>query len=807
MLTPSPRARKRTPPPARARSGKKAAKGAGEKGAPPPARARKAPKPAPAPAAAAGRGGKSLVVVESPTKSRTLTKFLGRGFTVLASNGHIMDLPKRELGVDVENGFEPTYVPLPAKAKALARIRAAAQSAERIFLAPDPDREGEAIAWHLANALKAAKRPVLRLTFNEITERAVQQALKEPRAIDLNLVNAQQARRVLDRLVGYKVSPVLWRRFYFGLSAGRVQSVALRLVSEREEEIRAFVPEEYWTLEADYEKRERGAAGAPERFTARLVRVGEEELEQGQLRGPDSAERARALAAELAGAPGRVRAVETQPRQVHPRAPFITSTLQQTAFNRLGFTAQRTMKIAQALYEGVRGVGLITYMRTDSPRLAGEAIGEMRAWLGRVLGPEYVPESPRQYRSKKGAQDAHEAIRPTSVERTPESVRAELSEEQARLYELIWTRAVASQAASAEYLATTAEIEAGRLGLRASGRVLKFPGFQKLYGLDEDEAENGSSLPELAAGMELIVAAESVRADAEPVRPEQHFTQPPPRYTEASLVKALEEQDIGRPSTYATIVGTITSREYVQRDRGRLVPTELGMAVNRVLVAGFPDIFNVDFTSRMEDELDEVEEGRQEWHRVVQEIWGPLRQDLERSGKGPGTTGELTDKPCPQCGRKLRLRFNRRGAYYACSGYPKCKYTEPLEPPEPPVPVEGVCPKCGAGLVARTGPFGRYVSCARRPECDFTRPFTLGIACPQCGQGELAEKRTRRGKVFYGCSRYPDCDYAVWDRPLPTPCPQCGAPFLLEKVNRQGRTLRCAKPGCGYRSAPEPVGA
>ncbi|HVP15669.1 MAG TPA: type I DNA topoisomerase [Terriglobales bacterium] len=754
-------------------------------------------------APAAGRSsGKALVVVESPTKSRTLSKFLGRGFTVLASNGHIMDLPKRDLGVDVENEFEPTYVPLASKAKAVARIRSAAQNAERIYLAPDPDREGEAIAWHLSRALEDVKRPIARLTFNEITERAVKEALREPRGIDMQLVNAQQARRVLDRLVGYKVSPVLWKRFYFGLSAGRVQSVALRLICEREEEIRLFTPEEYWTVEADFAPADRPADAAA-RFTAKLVRVGEEELEQAQVRGEDAGARAQALAAELAGAPARVATVDTQPRQVHPRAPFITSTLQQTAFNRLGFAAQRTMKVAQQLYE----IGFITYMRTDSPRLAGEAIAEMRAWLARELGAEYVPESPRQHRGKKGAQDAHEAIRPTSVERTPASVRGALSDEQARLYELIWTRALASQAASAEYLATTAEIESGRLGLRASGRVLKFAGFQKLYGLDEDETENGSSLPELAPGMALVVAGEAVRPDAAAVRPEQHFTQPPPRYTEASLVKTLEEQDIGRPSTYATIVGTITSREYVTRDRGRLAPTELGMAVNRALVDGFPDVFTVDFTSKMEDELDEVEDGRQEWHRVVQDFWGPFHRDLEKSARGPGKAGELTDKPCPVCGKKLRMRFNRRGAYYACSGYPKCKYTEPVDPPEPPQPVEGVCPKCGAGLVARTGPFGRYVSCERRPECDFTRPFTLGIACPRCGTGELAEKRSRRGKVFYGCSRYPECDYALWDRPVATPCPQCGAAFLTEKITRQSRSLRCVNPGCGYRSAPEPVGA
>jgi len=777
-----------------------------------PAASRKAvPAKSAAAKSAAAKGGRarSLVIVESPTKSRTLTKFLGRGFTVLASNGHIMDLPKGELGVDVDNDFEPTYVPLPAKARPLAKIRAAAKDAERIYLAPDPDREGEAIAWHLANALKAAKRPVQRLTFNEITERAVKQALEQPRDLDMNLVNAQQARRVLDRLVGYKVSPFLWKKFYFGLSAGRVQSVALRLVCEREEEIRAFVPEEYWTLEADFE------TGARERFTARLVRVGEEELAQGQLRGPDAGERAQAFAAELASSPARVTAVETQPRLVHPRAPFITSTLQQAAYNRLGFSAQRTMKIAQQLYEGVGGVGLITYMRTDSPRLAGEAIGEMRGWLARALGPEYVPESPRQFRGKKGAQDAHEAIRPTAVERTPDSLRGTITEEQLKLYDLIWKRAVASQAASAEYLATTAEIVSGRLGLRASGRVLKFAGFQKLYGFDEEDEENGSSLPELSNGQPLTVAHESVKADPTeggagapvPVRPEQHFTQPPPRYTEASLVKTLEEQDIGRPSTYATIVGTITSREYVERDKGRLAPTDLGMAVNRCLVASFPDVFNVDFTSGMEDELDEVEEGKQEWHKVVHDFWGPFKKDLDKVQGRARTCDEPTDKTCPKCGLPLRMRFNRRGAYFACSGYPKCKYTEPVEPPEPPVPVEGVCPKCGAGLVARTGPFGRYISCARRPECDFTKKFTLGLACPECGTGEIAENRSRRGKVFYGCARYPECRFAFWDKPVGTPCPRCGTSFLIEKVTRRGRTLRCVKPGCHYASEPEPVGA
>jgi DNA topoisomerase-1 len=749
------------------------------------------------------------VIVESPTKSKTLNKFLGRGFSVMASNGHVMDLPKSKLGVDIENDFEPQYEPIRTKNQALAKLQAAAREAQRIYLAPDPDREGEAIAFHLAHVLKPARKPMRRLTFNEITERAVKQALEHPRDIDMNLVNAQQARRVLDRLVGYKVSPLLWKVFYFGLSAGRVQSVALRLLAEREDEIEAFVPIEYWTLEADFE-----TAGA-ERFTARLVRVGEEELESGQLRGADAAARAAALAGELAGAAARVASVQTSPKQVHPRPPFITSTLQQTAFNRLGFTSQRTMKVAQHLYEGVAlgregMVGLITYMRTDSPRLAGEAIGEMRGWLGANLGPEYVPDSPRQFKGKKSAQDAHEAIRPTSVARTPESLRPFLNEEQWKLYHLIWTRAVASQAASAEYLATTIEIAAGRLGLRANGRVLRFAGFQKLYGIDEDDDERDARLPELAGGDPLTVARESAVAEVPPVRPEQHFTQPPPRYTEASLVKALEEENIGRPSTYATIVGTITARQYVARDKGRLVPTDLGRTVVKVLVDEFPDVFDVKFTAGMEDELDGIEEGEQEWHAVVRDLWQPLSKDLARAEKDVRRLRELVQKPtdirCPKSAHVLIRKFGRRGAFLACPGYPECTYTRPVEDEEMPQPTPGACETCGSGLVVRNGPYGRFISCERYPECRFTKRLTLGITCPKCGQGEIIEKRTRkRGKVFYSCTRYPECDFAAWDRPRPVPCPNCKAPFLVEKETKKGTTLRCLT--CKMSFAPDDVRA
>ena len=759
--------------------------------------------------------GRSLVIVESPTKSRTLVKFLGRGFAVLASNGHIMDLPKSELGVDLENDFEPKYVPIRGKTNALAKIKAAAQDAERIYLAPDPDREGEAIAWHLKGALKGVKRPIQRLTFNEITERAVQQALAQPRDLDMNLVNAQQARRVLDRLVGYKVSPFVWRTVRYGLSAGRVQSVALRLICEREDLIRAFVPEEYWTLEADYETE------AGDSFTARLVRVGEEELEQGHLRGADAGARAAALAEELERTPARVASVETTPRQVHPKPPFITSTLQQTAFNRLGYSSQRTMALAQQLYEGValgqRGsTGLITYMRTDSPRLAGEAIGDMRGWIERELGKDYLPESPRQFKGRKSAQDAHEAIRPTDVTRTPAELRPYLNDEQWKLYDLIWKRAVASQAASAEYLATTVSVEAGRLGLRATGRLLKFAGFQKLYGIDEEDDAEESRLPALTEGQSLTVAREARTQPAEgepqarPIRPGQHFTQPPPRYSEASLVKALEEENIGRPSTYATIVGTITSREYVSRDRGRLKPTDLGEAVNRLLVSTFPDVFQVDFTARMEEELDEIEEGKQEWHRVIQDFWEPFNRELtkaEASKERHKTKVEqTTDIACPNCGRMLVKKFGRRGPFLACPGYPECKYTRPVDDAELPVPVEGACELCGAPLVMRNGPYGRFIACSRRPDCKYTRAVTLGIACPQCGKGELTERRTKRGKIFYGCNRYPECTFASWDKPRAVPCPSCKAPFLVEKeTKKEGLMLRCLQ--CGLKFAPETIGA
>ncbi len=759
--------------------------------------------------------GKNLVIVESPTKSKTLNKFLGKDFMVLASNGHVMDLPKSQLGVDLDNNFLPVYEPIRGKNSALAKIRVAARKAKMIYLAPDPDREGEAIAWHLSLVLAGIKQPVRRLTFNEITQRAVTEALEHSRELDMNLVNAQQARRVLDRLVGYKVSPFVWSTVKYGLSAGRVQSVALRLICDRETLIRAFVPEEYWTIEVDY------ATPGGETFTARLVRVGDDKLESGQLRGALAGEQAAALATELEGASARIASIEVKPKKKGAVPPFITSTLQQAASNRHGFTSQRTMQVAQKLYEGIElkgqgSVGLITYMRTDAPRLSNEALAEIRAWLGKEYGDAFVPEKPNLYRSKKGAQEAHEAIRPTSIERTPASLRPFLSEEQFKLYDLIWKRAVASQATPAEFDQTAVDIEAGRLGLRASGSVLRFPGWLKVYGRDEDDEAEEGRLPELQQGWALQVASEAAVEAAEgeapgaPVRPEQHFTQPPPRFTDASLVKALEEENIGRPSTYATIVSTITKRDYVEREGRSLKPTDLGMLVTGLLVAHFPDVFNVEFTAGMEEELDAVEEGKREWQDVVGELWTPLSRDLEavkkKSGEIKKSLQQKTDIVCPSCGlHQLVKKFGRNGAFLACPGYPDCKHTQPLDQAELPVPVEGKCELCGAGLVARQGPYGRYIHCERRPDCKFTKPFTLGVPCPQCGKGELCEKKSRKGKIFYSCTKWPECDFALWDKPVAQPCPNGDSPLLVEKVYKTGTSLVCPK--CRTKVAVEPPGA
>ena len=747
--------------------------------------------------------GKNLVIVESPAKAKTLEKFLGRDFFVLASYGHVRDLPKSGLGIDVEKDFEPQYVAIEGKTKVLSQLKKAATVANEIYLAPDPDREGEAIAWHLASALAGGRRTLRRLTFNEITERAVKQALEHPRDLDMNLVNAQQARRVLDRLVGYQVSPLLWQVVRYGLSAGRVQSVALRLICEREEEVRAFVPEEYWTVEAELETE------AGERFKAQLFRVGDRKLEDKELKAEGECLR---LIDEMRKSSPVVAEVKETDRQTKPRPPFITSTLQQDAYGRLGFGSKRTMQVAQKLYEGIPlgaegPVGLITYMRTDSTRMANEAVAEIRGYVADEFGPDYVPAAPPVYGKRAGAQDAHEAVRPSSALRTPDSVRKFLTEEQARLYQLVWARAVASQMTPARFKATSIDVGVGRLGLKATGSVLVFAGHLRAYG--ETDEERSSRLPPLAVGQKLTLVD---------LHPEQHFTQPPPRYTEATLVKAMEELGIGRPSTYATIISTITGRDYVSRDGGRLVPTELGMVVSRLLVRMFPDIFEVGFTRRMEEELDRVETGEDEWHQVMRDFYEPFKVDLDKAAADKkslrASLEEKTDIECPTClaeGRgtvHLVRKFGRNGPFYACPNYPECKYTRPVDESEIPEDLNEACPQCATGrLFARTGRYGRFVACSNYPTCKFTRPLGLGVPCPiDGGLGELVERRSKRGKVFYSCNRYPECEYATWDRPVAgRPCPSCKFPFLSEKQSKKrGVYFKCQK--CGHEEQDETLG-
>ena len=754
------------------------------------ARAGKTPAPAePAetpPEARSAKRGRSLVIVESPAKARTIGKYLGSGFEVRASNGHVRDLPKSKLGVDIEHGFQPSYILIKGKAKILKELKQSARQASTIYLAPDPDREGEAIAWHLAETLgNGSDGRILRLAFYEITKRGVLSALEAPRSIDMNKVHAQQARRVLDRLVGYQVSPFLWKTVRYGLSAGRVQSVALRLICEREDEIRAFKPREYWTLDADL------ATAKDERFRARVQRKAGEKI------ALENEAQARAAAAELEKESFRVTGVRTQEKKRNPLPPFITSTLQQESFQRLRFSAQKTMVVAQHLYEGMDigtegATGLITYMRTDSTRTSPEALAEVRGFIQATFGANYLPVEARSFRSRETSQDAHEAIRPTSVARTPASMKRHLEPDQYRLYELIWQRFVASQMNPALVLTTTADITAGAYLLRASGSRIKFDGFTRAYSstLIEETGPEASKLPALHEGDPLKQLG---------ILPEQHFTEPPPRYTEASLVKTLEEKGIGRPSTYATIVGTILTRDYVLRDRGKLTPTELGMTVWKLLARMFGDVFEVEFTAKMERELDRVENGKDAWDRVVAEFYGPFQKDLTTAEAQreslKASLAEESDRECPQCGSKMVKRYGRNGPFLACPRYPECKTTMPLEgeAESEAVPTQ-LCPVCESPMRVRSGRFGKFLACSRYPECKGTRPLGLGMPCPECGTGELVERRTRRGKSFFGCSRYPECTFAVWDRPVKQPCPSCAYPILVQKHTKtKGDYLQCPK--------------
>ena len=857
---------------------------------------------------------KSLVIVESPAKARTITRYLGRDYTVKASLGHVKDLPRRRLGVDVDNDFRPTYFIIRGKEKVVAELRQAAQKVDSIYLAADPDREGEAICAHLREVLtdkelviepdrsnnrgkkkakgsraKATKgrrkkdsdessvlktappvgkgKKIYRVAMNEITPRGVRQAFANPAEIDSHLVDAQQARRILDRLVGYEVSPLLWEKVKRGLSAGRVQTVALRLVVDREQEIRAFVPFEHWSITATL------GAAVPPAFDAKLVEYkgrkvevpSQDEAQRNKQFYIQNEEEARQHQATLEQASFRVESVQQKERRRYPVPPFITSKLQQEAARKLRFSVKRTMMLAQRLYEGMElgsegSVGLVTYMRTDSTRVSQDALAEVRELIPQRFGADYLPNQPRFYKARKGAQDAHEAIRPTSARRAPESVRRYLPEDEFKLYQLIWQRFVASQMAEAVFDQTTVDIAAGDYRLRATGSVPKFDGFLAVYEEGKDEARRAEEEEEAAARLPETREGEELRLNQ--LKPEQHFTEPPPRYTEASLVKELEEKGIGRPSTYATILSTILDRDYVRKDKGKFYPTPLGEIVAGLLIKSFDDIFDVAYTARMEEELDEIEEGKLHWQVALEEFYAKFSKDLERAGEEMENikAGRETDETCDRCGKPMLLRIGRHGlflacsgypectntrepemdlrgidsddtapesetqycencgremvvkrgrfgTFYACTGYPDCKTTKPLAArgrAAAPVPLEENCPECGGQLQEKVGRFGLFIACSNFPECRYTRQKTLGIKCPDCGQGELVERRTRRGRrLFYGCARYPECKFTVGQRPLAEPCPACGAPLTYEKRRKDGAVRACRNEKCDFEAPLE----
>jgi DNA topoisomerase I len=872
---------------------------------------------------------RSLVIVESPAKAKTINKYLGRDYTVRASYGHVMDLPKKEIGillppepkgkkkgkrkakgkaaekkapkpvaVTSENIFEPTYVVIPGKAKVIGDLQKAAGKAEAVYLAGDPDREGEAICAHLeeilsnprrytkvvaaaaaehadengkngkgetekaeANAAKLTvgngKPPkIYRVMFNEITQKAIKAAFENPTQVNENLVDAQQARRVLDRLVGYKISPLLWDKVRRGLSAGRVQTVALRLIVEREREIRAFVPKEYWTIHALL-----GAAEPPS-FEAKLIKYNGADVE---VRNEAEAQR---ILAAVEHSNWQVASVTQKEKRRFAPPPFTTSKLQQAGYNRLRYTAKRTMMLAQRLYEGVElgeegSVALITYMRTDSVRVSNDAIAQVRDHIGSNYGQSYLPEKPNFFKSKKDAQEAHEAIRPTDVSRTPESVKRYLDDDMFKLYQMIWQRFVASQMVPAVFDQTTIDVDASAYTFRATGSVMKFEGYLAAYQAVKEEEEKEDEGD--AAGNRLPHVSEGEQLRLETIRPDQHFTEPPPRYTEATLVRELEDKGIGRPSTYAAIISTIVDREYVKKDQGRFTPTLLGEKVSDLLVKAFEDIFDVGFTARLEDELDEIEEGKLAWRASVKEFWDRFEVDLEtaaaamesykagiptgekceKCGQGellerisrhgfflgcsrypdcdytrdlPETVGEdegdIGAQYCDECGKEMVIKRGRFGTFLACTGYPNCRTTRRLASGtrkvlQPDRRLDEKCPTCGAQLLKRHGRYGEFIGCETYPKCKYTRPVTLGIKCPKCNEGEFVRRGTAkgrgRGRIFYGCSRYPDCDFTTPYGPINEPCPKCGAPFIVEKRTKAGNFRACIRENCDWEApAPEP---
>ena len=839
---------------------------------------------------------KSLVIVESPAKAKTIEKYLGKGFSVLASVGHIMDLPKKDIGVELEHRtFEPTLVVSPDKLKVVAQLKRAGAAADEIFLAPDPDREGEAIAYHLAIQLGTnakERKKIRRVTFNEITKKAVQEAFKHARDVDQNLVDAQQTRRVLDRLVGYQISPLLWDKVRRGLSAGRVQTVAVRLIVEREREIAAFQPVEYWTLDAllhperhadkSFKARFVGVDGEPARVANGKDKDGKDQFISNAL--PNGKAMAEVVSA-LETAKWSLVSVQSREQQRKPLAPFITSQLQRDASSKLGFNVRRTMGVAQRLYEGVDigdegTTGLITYMRTDSPRVAPEAIEGAREWISKQLGAKYLPATPNVYKGKKDAQDAHEAIRPSDVSRTPESIARYLTDEQLKLYRLIWQRFVASQMLPAIFDVTTAKIAAvsskteKTYDFRVSGSVLRFDGFLKVYEVAEeqkdDDDESSNKLPDL----------DNVKALAlEKLLDEQHFTSPPPRFNEASLVKVLEERGVGRPSTYASIISTIQDREYVSKISGRFYPTEIGMVVCDLLVKNFPYIFDIAYTAKLEEELDDIEEGKEKWTALLNGFYDHFEEELKDAGSKMESIKrmeQVTNEKCDLCGSPLVLKWGKFGSFFACSAYNKkdpasCTFTKEntagkpdMNTPEAqeageqdeycencgrvmvlrrgpfgmfmscpgynedppcktfrklsqkqqqkqstPKPTGEDCPACGKPLVLRQGAYGEFVSCSGYPKCKYIKQNLIeGMKCPKCGVGDIAERKARRGNIFWGCTNYPKCDFTSNNKPVPTKCPECGSPYLVEKTLKSGVYLECPnkKKGADEETKPKKRG-
>ena len=748
-----------------------------------------------------GARNKSLLIVESPTKVKTLKKFIGRDFVVMASVGHLKDLPKSKLGVDVDNNFAPEYITIRGKGKILSDLKKEAKKANDIYLAPDPDREGEAIAYHIGNEVaKHTEGKIYRVMFNEITKSAVKEAIKNPTEVNINRFNAQQARRILDRLVGYKISPMLWKKVQPGLSAGRVQSVALRIVCDRENEIKAFKSEEYWTITLDLEGQ------VKPKFQSKLFKIDGNKAEIPNQVGADE------VVKNLKDAEFILDGLVKKERKRNPVAPFITSTLQQEASRKLNFSPKKTMMIAQRLYEGLpvgsRGtVGLITYMRTDSTKFSVVATDAIRDYIVNRYGDKFCPKEPNVYKSKKSAQEAHEAIRPTDVSIVPSEIKEYLEKDMFRLYELIWSRSVSCQMVPAILDTTTFDIKAGSYLLRSNGSIVKLPGFMQVYvesGDDEaaekDIKQGDKILPELNKGEKLKLLE---------IDPEQHFTQPPPRFSEAMLVKKLEEEGVGRPSTYAAIISVIKDRAYVESEERRLAPTKLGYLVSDLLLEHFPKFMTTKFTADMESQLDQIEVGKIEWVKTLQSFYTPFKLDLDEAEKKIGDSEvEETDEICDKCSQPMIVKWGRFGKFMACSGYPDCKNTKQIakegsdgKAVSESTTVEGACDKCQSSLILKVGRFGKFIACSNYPDCKFTKPIDLGIGCPKddC-KGKIAARRSKKGRMFYGCTAYPNCDFVSWDKPVSEPCPKCNNVYTVEKWKKdEGTSIICPESECDYK--------